>query len=188
MKLGKILCLLLFALLLIGILPAAGAAEAAEPDPTTDPVVLTWTDGSYISSFGENGKSFIAAARFTPDELEAYNFWTLDRVVFAVSDNQVSGISAYTVKVWKCGELVLGAYDPGVLVCSQEMSGPPALDENGWATVELDSPVTVEGNEELWIGIEFTDYGDECYPIKVASISSVDPAKGRFIIRTGGVY
>ena len=106
---------------------------------------------------------FIIAARFSPNRLGAYKNKYLSCVGFYGAD------ASYTVKVWK-GE------NAANLVISQPVTEVVWYQ---WHEEWLDSAIYIDGNEELWIGVEapegfndpawfddapaVTGYGDKIY-------------------------
>jgi hypothetical protein len=111
---------------------------------------LHWDDGIAVGAYGNaNGGDWFMAARFTPQELAAFNGMALTRVRF--QDNGTEGDS-YQICVW--------AADPGgspILIDTSEVMYVSDLVGYGygWNDVELSEPITVDWTQELWFGYRF---------------------------------
>jgi len=127
---------------------------------------ITWTmptsgEEEVISQSGVLGtypigdkSSFGVYHRFTIDELVAINGGQLTQIVFAPSYylNQTVPGHTYTIQIYIGGIWgEEGNRNPGTLLVSQELENANLLfnEEN---TITLETPVTIDASQELWIG------------------------------------
>ena len=101
-----------------------------------------------------------------------------------VSPSQLTGVSfipkedatAYRVVAYKGGSYKDSVLTPGVLVVSQDVN-MSSLTYNTWNTVNLDVPVPIEADEELWVGV-YVEAPSGTYTITVGEIANYIPEKG----------
>lgn len=101
-----------------------------------------------------------------------------------VSPSQLTGVSfipkedatAYRVVAYKGGSYKDSVLTPGVLVVSQDVN-MSSLTYNTWNTVNLDVPVPIEADEELWAGV-YVEAPSGTYTITVGEIANYIPEKG----------
>jgi hypothetical protein len=141
------------------------AKPGAAPANENETQFLTWTDGEVETSIGANNLDFTAVIRFTAEDLANYDGKQLKKVSFCV--NETSTLTSYTAKVWTGGSIVNDVYDTGTLVA--EKSGSNAAE--GWNEVELDTAVTIDSSEELWIGVNCVEYTG--YPLSVSNNEAI---------------
>lgn len=118
----------------------------------------TWISWSHVSSsytrLGLGAIQYFALQRFATADLSNYNGMTLTKIQFLPSDASVAGYEAtiadYTVVVYTGGSVSGGIYSAGTLVSSQAVS---SITYNQWNSVTLNTPVTINANQELWFGI-----------------------------------
>lgn len=108
---------------------------------------LVLDDGTNGDSIGLNGGgTFIYAVRFTAADLAEYAGCVLSKVTAYFNDIA----SPTTIKVYTGGT---STTDAGTEVYSEEVTGLTAA---SWNEIQLSSPITITGSEELWIGFEVT--------------------------------
>lgn len=121
---------------------------------------LTWSNNtSMYHMIGFDGTTeYYAMQRFTTSDLSPYNGQQLTKIRFLPSSVSEEPTSAsYSVVVYTGGYyygLTL-LNDPGTLVRSQVVTG---VTYGSWNTVTLNSPLTINASEELWIGVYVTAY------------------------------
>lgn len=104
---------------------------------------LTWSGNTNNNAIGlSNGGSFAIAARWEPSMISQYDGAQIHQVSFFPNSSN----STYTLKIWKGSNAV-------TLVYSQMIS---TFISEEWNTITLNNTVIVDGNSELWIGIEIS--------------------------------
>jgi len=115
-----------------------------------------WGGSREYAGFGFAGSvSYETAIRFPVSSLGAYQNRQLQRVRFIANTANCS----YALKVYTGGSNT----DPGTLVRTQAI---PSFIPETWNTVELGSPVTITGTQEIWISIAVTQTTDS-YPVSL---------------------
>jgi hypothetical protein len=100
---------------------------------------LYWDDGTNYDAIGTgNAVEFEVAARWTPDQLTGYGGEQIMRVAFYPTEPSAN----YNIRVWK------GAGIPE-LVLDQPA---PYINVGEWNSIYLDSMVTIDESQELWVG------------------------------------
>ena len=115
--------------------------------------VIIHYDSDNFAGIGltESG-SFMAAARFTPDELaDYYGNYDLTGIQIFVYDASFTNV---TLKVWEGGSLG----DPGVEVYSEDITTEVLIGD--WTTHILTTPVWLVPGNEYWIGYSIDHYVD----------------------------
>ncbi|HOI32272.1 MAG: hypothetical protein PHG67_06435 [Bacteroidales bacterium] len=110
---------------------------------------LHWDDGSNSDAVGgENISMFDAAIRFTPADLQAYDGQFVSRVAafFTAVDAE------FSIRVWQGGSQTYA----GNLLIDQPIPNPLAGE---WNEIELDNPVQIDADQELWIGYRVNNTG-----------------------------
>ena len=96
----------------------------------------------------KNISQFTAASRFTTDDLQNFYGSKLTQVRFAAVNTQCK----YTIQVWLTDPENSGNINvPNVIAATKTVNNP----SHGINDVTLDSPVSLENNKELWIGIQY---------------------------------
>lgn len=121
-----------------------------------DSVMLEWDEpefGSWIhwdsgvntgNAIGVDGPFvFKVAARFSPDNLA--DFGVAGSYLTTVSFFPAEQAATYAINVWTGGT----SSAPGPMVVDQAVPSPVIGD---WNEIELDTPVYIAGDEELWFG------------------------------------
>ncbi len=122
-------------------------------------VVLGFDNGAHTGiGGGDNPLEFNAAIRLTADELQDYYGGSLKKIQLLIRDGVVDQIA---VRVWKGGSIA----GPGVIV--YEETPDSVLLFNQWSTYTLDEPLSLEQDEEYWVGYRMLSSGG--YPAGVDS-------------------
>ena len=104
---------------------------------------LHWDNGTMWGGLGYDGPAtFSVASRWPVSDIAPYNGTYLKKIRFVPTEATAS----YTLKVWK-------GTDASTLLLSQLVIDPLI---SGWCEVTLNSPVLIDGTEELWFGYEIT--------------------------------
>jgi len=108
--------------------------------PEETNATLRWDDGINFTGFGlPEGGTFTALARFAPGHLPGFHNWQLSRIDFFPT----SGEASFVLKVWVGENLML----------SQPV---PDFVPNQWNCIELNTPVIIDGSQDLYFGYEVT--------------------------------
>lgn len=137
---------------------------------------LHFDNGETINALGlQNGGTFEWAARFTPSEL---GDWSGRRItVVRYHHDWTSGPFSMDGNVKIYGE---GApNEPGSLITEQSFSA----NDNDWTDIELSEPVTIAGDEDMWVSIEGTHAAGQ-YPAGMDPGPAVD-GKGDWLYLSG---
>lgn len=138
-------------------------------DPQSQTVALS-PSMALSTRIGWNGGSatnVVAATRYTTNDLAAYNGYQFTDVLFAPAIN--TSFATYEVVVFKGGSMnpLDTTFTPGTLIYSQPVT--TMLTAGAVNTIPLNTPITIDASQELWVGIHIiTLYG---YPIYVTSAS-----------------
>lgn len=129
---------------------------------------LTWADesnlsGGIIYTDESDPVSLMVAQRFSTSDLASYNGYNLTKVAFYLGDEYVGyddeygyenyfySSGSFQVFVYQGGSYTSGTVmNPGTLVASQTVS---YANYESWNTVTLNTPVTINSSQELWIGV-----------------------------------
>jgi hypothetical protein len=130
----------------------AGNRVTWTPHFGNNDVVISHSD-NYKWNFSSGTASFGVYHRFIPEQLSTVNEGRLSQVVFVPTHptGQVPG-HTYTIQIYQGG--VWGApgnRTPGTLIVSQELHNEN-LTFNKENTITLETPVTIDALQELWIG------------------------------------
>jgi len=108
---------------------------------------VTHTD-NYTHALYYNTTQFTSAARFTTDDLQNFYGSKLTKVRFAVNSTKCK----YTIQVWLTDAENNGNINvPNTAVATKTVVNPsPGIND-----ITLDSPIVLENNKELWIGIQY---------------------------------
>ena len=104
------------------------------------------------------GGSFKVAIRWDAGDLIPYDGEELSRISFFPNSNT----STFILKIWT-----------GSNASNQVYSQMVIPEEGSWNDVLLNTPYTINGSEELWIGYEITDQPPETYPAGLDDSASV---------------
>ncbi len=114
--------------------------EMPEGSGNYQPVWIHWDSGENSDGIGTGGANdFDIAARFDVSELEDYDGMTITKVAFWPNE----AACEYSVRIWQ-GEMAAN------LLVDQVVSNPTI---GVWNEVELDNPLTLNINQELWFGV-----------------------------------
>ena len=110
--------------------------------PASEGSWLQWDDGINTDAVGgENIDLFDVAIRFTPADLTNYDGFFLTKIAAYFADANCT----FHVRVWTGGNQTFA----GNLVVDQLVPYPVAGE---WNEIELENPVQINANQELWIG------------------------------------
>jgi len=154
---------------------------------------ITWTmpigRGEVVITQGGNHKGwtgdsedFAVYHRFTPEELATINSGTLTHIVFApaYAVNQTEPGHNYTIQIYKGGIWgTVGNRNPGILISSQELSNNNLIfkEEN---IITLETQITIDASQELWIGYYCTNINSIQTPSKEPAGTDNGPRKVGF--------
>ncbi|MDR0680784.1 MAG: M6 family metalloprotease domain-containing protein [Dysgonamonadaceae bacterium] len=154
-----------------------------------DDVILNWTDpyqGGWMDYgdlpkqfYGFNGsyKDYTMAVRWTSDDLKRMGNCRLTQVKF-YSHNTTPNNSHLYVQVWSGGTGIA----PETLLVDEELSSYIAGD---YYTHSLPTPLDIDINQELWIGLRAVQTGSEnIYPLVTTNSPTVNE-KGNLIYLPG---
>ena len=121
---------------------------------------LTWASNTDIyHMIGFDGTTeYYALQRFAASDLTSYNGQQLTKVRFlpsSVAEEPTS--AAYSVVVYTGGSYTgsTSSNTPGTLACIQTVTD---ITYGQWKTITLNTPVTINASQELWIGVKVTAY------------------------------
>ena len=117
-------------------------------------VTISQQVGNFYDSFGVV-EDYGVYHRFTPEDLAAINGGKLTQIVFIPAYRKISETEpghTYTIQIYRGGKW--GTEDernPGTLISSQKLNNDNLIfnEEN---TITLETPVTIDASQELWIG------------------------------------
>jgi len=131
---------------------------------------------------GDGHESFGVYHRFTSEDLATINCGKLTQVVFAPTYGSWQTVPGhnYVIQIYKGG--IWGAAserNPGTLISSQELNNVNLLfnEEN---TINLETPVTIDASQELWIGYFCFDIVTIMEEGKSPAGYATDPCKDEF--------
>jgi hypothetical protein len=123
---------------------------------------LSWSHGTSVSAF--RLVNVIMVHRYVSADLLSLNSKDLTMVRFytRTTDTLAPG-DVFSVNIYKGGSYVSGVgFSPGTLVYTQAVS-PDSVSSADWTTVILDSAVTIDATQEMWIGIQTSSVTTRCY-------------------------
>lgn len=132
--------------------------------------ILEWGTHTNHTSWGWGGDEFTAAVRFTPDDL-------MDMIP---EDGKLTHIKTY---IQSQSDIHLQVFE-GEEAANLIYSHPETISGSGWYTFELSKAISVDVNQELWIGIYFEPgYGD--FPIGIDEGPNAPDRKGSMLYENG---
>jgi len=131
-------------LLVLKDLPITGTSAFTATQDRED-TIIQYQNGYNNNGIGTGGVfSAIAAARFTPDELDPYyNSNHLNQVNIHIRSVDFTLVE---LKVWEGGSFG----DPGVEVYSQDITNDIVIDD--WTHITFTTPIPLVSSNEYWIG------------------------------------
>ena len=104
---------------------------------------IHWDNGTIYGGLGYLGPAtFSVASRWPVEDIAPYNGTYLKKIRFVPDEATAS----YTLKVWK-------GTDASTLLLSQVVNDPYI---NAWNEITLNTPILIDGTQELWFGYEIT--------------------------------
>ncbi len=157
-------------MLMFSVFASSGIAQEIQLAPSTNPVTTEVDradkDGEWINYWENTGDGgvnenalglggdavaqWFAAIRWSPDDLAAYEGWSVTTIRIFINDEPDNA----SVKIWQ------GDISEPVEYVSQAMMTA----EEDWVEVELFDPYLIDTSQELWIGWEIGDLGDGNFP------------------------
>lgn len=129
---------------------------------------MHWDDGMHQTSVGVNsGGIYQIAARFDPDDLIHYIGFEISAIRVYVANPPTTA----AIKVWQ------GAGQNSLVELRHQEFSPPS---SNWIAVELDTPIMIDPELELWFGAEYDDPGQNVFPAS-ADIHTNHDGKGNMI-------
>ncbi len=118
-----------------------------------DQTELRYDDGENYDGIGTNSANdFDVAIRFDTSDLASYDGYTLNQIGFFPRYEDCE----YYVRVWTGGSLSGDTLTEGDLVVDQAVD----VTITEWNYITLDTPLTIDAGEELWIGYRANTNGD----------------------------
>ncbi len=138
---------------------------------------LHWDDGENYNSIGLGGGGvFSVASRWPVDDIINYDGVIINSIRVFVNDP----VNSATIKVWQGSSATeLTEYVSQSFTDQQQ--------DSAWVEVVLDNPYTVDGNLELWFGVEYDDPGDGYFPAGIDETTDHD-GKGNMIRLGDGAW
>jgi PKD repeat protein len=119
---------------------------------------IHYDNGEFYSGLGMIGNvPYEGGIRFTLDELKGYDGWELTTVKFYHYVYQGSESHSGEIKIYGAGTTT----EPGSLLTSE----PYFVTGTGWKEIQLSNPVIIDANEDLWVSVYVSSYGDNEYPL-----------------------
>ena len=154
-----------------------GAGNRINWTPPTGRGEVVITQGGNHKGWTGDSEDFAVYHRFKPEELSTINSGTLISFVFAPTDPLQKPGHNYTIKIYQGGTWgTVGNRNPGTLKSSQELSNNNLIfnEEN---TIILETPVTIDASQELWIGYYCTNIDSIQTPYKEPAGTDNGPRK-----------
>ncbi len=115
---------------------------------------LRWDDGVNYDGIGTNAAAdFDVAARFDTSDLADFDGMSLTQIGFFPRYQSCE----YHIRVWTGGSLTGTTLNPGDMVVDQAVTN---FTINEWNYVNLDTPLTIDADAELWFGYRANTTGD----------------------------
>jgi hypothetical protein len=139
---------------------------------------VTWSGDAIGNSFRVTSLlPFDTASKFTTTDLAGYRGLKISNVKFFAANEDSA---TFRVRIWTG---VDGNLDPTTMVRDIAV---PTYTPNAWNEVTLETPLTITGNEALWIGYN-VEYTPTSYPAALDSRTMV-ASKGCLISSGGGAW
>jgi len=107
---------------------------------------LHWDDGVCSNAVGLSGlTSYYVAVKWTVAQISTYNGKYITKVALVPTDAS----STYEIKIWK------GTNQFNLVLAHTQMA--TNLNYGTWNTVELNTPLIIEGTKELWVGYRISN-------------------------------
>ena len=122
--------------------------------PISGEEVVISQGGDYVDYSTGGPDDFGVYHRFTPEDLVSFNGGILTQFVFAptMTSWQTEFGHTFTIQIYKGGIWgTVGNRNPGTLISSQELNNNNLL-PNEENTITLETPVTIDALQELWVG------------------------------------
>ena len=137
----------------------------------------TYESGSYNTIGTNSAADFDIAMRFTPEDLKSAKGLLLTKVSFIPVLSKTT--TAYSIRVWLGGDW--NSRNAGTMVVDQII---PSHNANLWNEITLDTPVPIDGTQELWIGVRCNTTSGR--PASMEKFGAIDNEKGNLMFYQGG--
>ncbi len=129
---------------------------------------MHWDNGLHETSVGlGSGGVYQIAARFEPEDLEAYDVFDIAAIRLFVGNPPTSA----AIKVWQ------GSSQENLQEIAHQEFTPPS---NSWIEVAFDQAVEFDPEMELWVGVEYDDPGQGVFSASLDNQTNHD-GKGNMI-------
>ncbi len=130
---------------------------------------IHWDDGMFDAKIGMGQPgTWTSAIRFEPADLQDFEGMIITRVRLVVHDPADNA----TLVIWQ-------GSDQNNL--TEKIRQQFIQSEKSWVNIELHDPYVIDTEQELWIGVEWDDPGEEVYPAGVDESTGHD-GKGNLVI------
>lgn len=154
----------------------------AAPDPTQQDLKWSTTTMGTRIGLSSGPVNLTGAVRFEVSDIAALTHHSITAVRFVPGEDMDK--CQYTVKIWR-GGVHNSSYNAGTLVYSKPVTEELVI--NSLNTIMLDSAVSINPDQELWIGVQcVSNSTEECYPLG-ASANTAVAGKGE-LINLGGSW
>lgn len=127
---------------------------------------MTWYENYTSKNYGSSSSTTqrYIVHRFDTEDLAPYHGKQLTAVSFICN----SEVTTYRIVVYQGGGIINSTYLTSGTQVVNQMVNVSSLTGNSWNTILLNSPVTIDANQELWYGI-YLEAPAGVYPIKMGS-------------------
>lgn len=130
---------------------------------------INWDNGEVSGNIGIHQSWWTSAIRFETQDLSNYHGWEIEKVRVFVNDLPTGNA---IVKIWQ------GANGSNLTEVASQAFSPS---QNSWNEIELNNTHTINSAEELFIGVEWNDPGED-YHIAGIDDSPTVENKGNLIM------
>ena len=155
---------------------SAGGDYILQPQPTNtfDPNWLHFDNGNNADALGLiQGGTFEFAIRLTPDELGDWAGYQIETVRHHHGHLDPFWMAG-NIKIYEGGTPI----QPGDVITTE----PFQVTDAGWFDVNLSEPVSITGDEDIWVSVQATHYAGQ-YPAGMDNSLAVD-GKGDWLYLT----
>jgi hypothetical protein len=121
---------------------------------STSPLILDWSDENNFNLGLTLGGTLHVASRWPSDKLNKYNNYYLTKIHYFLT-SQYDNNNTIVIHVWKGTETNNA---PSIEITGQTTTNNTS---NSWNTIELDQPIKIDINDDLWFGYSITHNSDK---------------------------